>query len=145
MGAALREDAGRLRPRGRRGTVMFLDETGFRTAGVLHWLHSASTGMFVHLSVHRRHGVHDIDAARVLPDFTRIAMHDAWAPYNTYTESVHAFIPLTSCGSWHGNRTRRRGALRGLPGHRRAAGPDEGRRGRPRGRSHPDRGASQGP
>jgi transposase len=70
--------------------LAFFDETGFRTAGCLHWLHSASTGTFVHLSVHRRRGVEGIDAAGILPGFTGVAMHDAWAPYDTYTEAVHA-------------------------------------------------------
>jgi transposase len=70
--------------------LAFFDETGFRTAGCLHWLHSASTGSFVHLSVHRRRGTEGIDAAGVLPGFTGVAMHDAWAPYDTYPDAVHA-------------------------------------------------------
>jgi transposase len=70
--------------------LAFFDETGFRTAGVLHWLHSASTGLFVHLSVHRRRGTQGTDAAGILPGFTGIAMHDAWAPYDTYIQATHA-------------------------------------------------------
>jgi hypothetical protein len=70
--------------------LAFFDETGFRTAGCLHWLHSASTGLFVHLSVHRRRGTEATDAAGILPVFRGVAMHDAWAPYDTYTEAAHA-------------------------------------------------------
>jgi transposase len=70
--------------------LAFFDETGFRTAGCLHWLHSASTGMFVHLSVHRRRGTAATDAAAILPLFRGVAMHDAWAPYDTYTDATHA-------------------------------------------------------
>ncbi|MEY9988736.1 transposase [Streptomyces sp. V4I8] len=70
--------------------VAFFDETGFRTAGCLHWLHSASSGQFVHLSVHRRRGREGIDAAGILPGFTGIAMHDAWAPYDSYPQAEHA-------------------------------------------------------
>ena len=70
--------------------LAFFDETGFRTAGRLHWLHSASTGMFVHLSVHRRRGTEATDAAAILPAFRGVAMHDAWAPYGTYTQATHA-------------------------------------------------------
>jgi transposase len=70
--------------------LAFFDETGFRTAGCLHWLHSASTGVFVHLSVHRRRGTEATDAAGILPAFTGVAMHDAWAPYDTYTQATHA-------------------------------------------------------
>lgn len=73
-----------------RAPLAFFDETGFRTAGCLHWLHSASTGMFVHLSVHRRRGTEATDAAGILPAFRGVAMHDAWAPYDTYTEATHA-------------------------------------------------------
>ncbi|MGA6160673.1 IS66 family transposase [Stenotrophomonas sp. NPDC087984] len=88
--------------------LAFFDETGFRTAGRLHWLHSASTGMFVHLSVHRRRGTEATDAAGILPAFRGVAMHDAWAPYDTYTDATHALcsahalrelVAVTECAS----------------------------------------------
>ncbi|NUR58930.1 MAG: transposase, partial [Catenulispora sp.] len=66
-----------------------LDETGFRTAGACHWLHSACTPDAVFLTVHRKRGVEAIDAAGILPRFTGAAVHDAWAPYDTYRKAVH--------------------------------------------------------
>ncbi|MER6076649.1 transposase [Streptomyces sp. NPDC001817] len=39
---------------------------------------------------HRRRGREGTDAAGILPGFTGIAMHDAWAPYDTYTQATHA-------------------------------------------------------
>jgi transposase len=50
--------------------VAHFDETGFRAAGSLHWMHSASTPTDVLLSVHARRGVTGMDAAGVLPRFT---------------------------------------------------------------------------
>ncbi|MET7860052.1 IS66 family transposase [Streptomyces sp. NPDC005318] len=91
-----------------RAPLAFFDETGFRTAARLHWLHSASTGMFVHLSVHRRRGTQATDAVGILPAFRGVAMHDAWAPYDTYTQATHALcsahalrelVAVTECGS----------------------------------------------
>lgn len=70
--------------------VAHFDETGFRTAAKLHWMHSASTPTEVLLTVHPRRGVEAMDAAGVLPRFTGIAMHDAWAPYDTYQGPTHA-------------------------------------------------------
>jgi transposase len=70
--------------------LAFFDETGMRVAGACHWLHSASTGRFSLLTVHRRRGRAGIDAAGVLSGFTGIAVHDAWAPYDTYTGATHA-------------------------------------------------------
>ena len=70
--------------------VAHFDETGFRTAGKLHWMHSASTSTDVLLSVHPNRGVKGMDAAGVLPRFTGTAVHDAWAPYDTYTNATHA-------------------------------------------------------
>lgn len=70
--------------------VAHFDETGFRTAGRLHWMHSASTATDVLLTVHPRRGVKGMDAAGVLPRFTGVAVHDAWAPYDTYTGATHA-------------------------------------------------------
>jgi len=60
------------------------DETGFRVAGKLAWVHSASSGKYALITVHPRRGREGMDAARVLPRFRGIAVHDAWAPYDTY-------------------------------------------------------------
>ena len=70
--------------------VAHFDETGLRTAGKLAWMHSASTDSEVLLTVHEKRGVKGMDAAGVLPRFTGVAVHDAWAPYDTYREIVHA-------------------------------------------------------
>jgi transposase len=70
--------------------VAHFDETGLRTAGKLAWMHSASTDTDVLLSVHAKRGVKGMDAANVLPRFTGVAVHDAWAPYDTYTGLTHA-------------------------------------------------------
>jgi transposase len=72
-----------------RSGLAFFDETGFRTAGACHWLHSASVPDAVHLSVHRRRGRVAMDAAGILSGFTGIAVHDAWAPYDTYEQATH--------------------------------------------------------
>src|SRR5436305_14601988 len=66
------------------------DETGFRVQGALRWVHSASTGKYVLITVHDKRGVAAMDAAGVLPSFTGIAVHDGWAPYDTYTAATHA-------------------------------------------------------
>jgi transposase len=66
------------------------DETGLRVAGSLHWVHSASTDKYSLITVHPKRGTTAMEAAGVLPGFTGIAHHDAWAPYDTYTQAVHA-------------------------------------------------------
>jgi transposase len=70
--------------------VVNFDETGFRVAGKLHWVHSASTGRYSLLYVHPKRGRDAIDAGGVLPTFTGIAVHDAWAPYDCYPAATHA-------------------------------------------------------
>src|SRR3954451_13056962 len=67
-----------------------LGETGLRVAGRLHWLHVASSVRFTVLFCHRRRGKEAIDAAGVLPGFTGIAVHDAFAPYARYGSVTHA-------------------------------------------------------
>ena len=59
-------------------------ETGFRAAGKLAWVHSASAGNYVLVTVHPKRGTEGMDAAGILPSFAGIAVHDAWAPYDTY-------------------------------------------------------------
>ena len=70
--------------------VAHFDETGFRADGRLHWLHSASTTMFTLITCHRRRGREAMNAAGILPAFTGIAVHDAWAPYDTYPQMTHS-------------------------------------------------------
>jgi hypothetical protein len=64
--------------------VAHFDETGFRVAGKLAWVHSASSGKYVLVTVHPKRGTEGMDAAGVLPAFPGIACHDAWAPYDSY-------------------------------------------------------------
>jgi transposase len=64
--------------------VVHFDETGFRTAGKLAWVHSASAGKFALFTVHAKRGKDGMKAAGVLPSFGGIAVHDAWAPYDTF-------------------------------------------------------------
>jgi transposase len=64
--------------------VAHFDETGFRVAGKLAWVQSASSGRFVLVTVHAKRGTEGMDAAGVLPAFAGIACHDAWAPYDSY-------------------------------------------------------------
>lgn len=69
--------------------VAHFDETGFRVASRLRWVHSASTGKYSLITVHDRRGVQAMNAAGVLPTFAGIAVHDAWAPYDTYSGMTH--------------------------------------------------------
>jgi transposase len=66
--------------------VAHFDETGFRTAGKLAWAHSASQGKFALFTVHAKRGKDGMQAAGVLPRFRGIAVHDAWAPYDTFED-----------------------------------------------------------
>jgi transposase len=70
--------------------VAHFDETGFRVAGKLAWVHSASSGKFALITVHPRRGRQAMDAAGVLPAFAGIAVHDCWAPYDGYDQVRHA-------------------------------------------------------
>jgi transposase len=70
--------------------LVHFDETGFRVAGKLHWVHSASTSRYSLVYVHPKRGKDGIDAGRVLPGFTGVAVHDAWAPYDCYPDATHS-------------------------------------------------------
>jgi transposase len=91
--------------------VVNLDETGFRVEAKLQWVHSASTGKYSLLTVHPKRGRVAMDAMGVLPAFTGIARHDAWAPYDTYTGAGHAL-----CGA-HVLRELVAVTETGTPGH----------------------------
>ena len=66
--------------------VAHFDETGFRTAGKLAWVHSASQGKFALFTVHAKRGKDGMKATGVLPFFRGMAVHDAWAPYDTFED-----------------------------------------------------------
>lgn len=71
--------------------VAFFDETGLRTAGKLHWLHTACSDMYTYLFVHAKRGKDALeDAASVLPDFKNWAVHDCWESYFKFTACLHA-------------------------------------------------------
>jgi transposase len=69
--------------------VAGFDETGFRVAGRLHWVHCARTEKYTLISCHPRRGVEAMDAVGVLPAFRGVAVHDAWSPYDTYLDAEH--------------------------------------------------------
>jgi hypothetical protein len=70
----------------RAAAVAHFDETGFRVAGRLAWVHSASSGNYVLVTAHARRGKDGMDAAGVLPAFTGTACHDAWGPHDCYQD-----------------------------------------------------------
>jgi hypothetical protein len=53
-------------------------------------VHAAQTPRFSLLSVHPRRGTAAMDAMGILPSFGGVAVHDAWAPHDTYTGADHA-------------------------------------------------------
>ncbi len=69
--------------------VIGADETGLRVAGKLHWVHCARTGKYTLIDCHPKRGTAGIDALGVLTGFTGVVVHDAWAPYDTYTTATH--------------------------------------------------------
>jgi transposase len=52
-------------------------------------VHSASTGKYSLLFVHDKRGRQAMEAGGVLPAFAGLAVHDAWAPYDTYPALTH--------------------------------------------------------
>ena len=81
--------AGHVREQIAASGVAGSDETGFRVEGRLAWVHCARTGKYTLLMVHPRRGRQAIEAMGILPRFAGVAVHDAWAPYDTYTSPDH--------------------------------------------------------
>ncbi len=81
--------ADRVRENITASAVAGFDETGFRVAGRLHWVHCARTGKYTLLMVHPRRGTQAMEAMGILPSFAGVAVHDAWAPYDTYATAGH--------------------------------------------------------
>lgn len=69
--------------------VLHADESGFRVASKLHWLHIAASATHTSYSVHAKRGIEGIEAHGILPNRLGILIHDCWAPY-WKIEGVHA-------------------------------------------------------
>ena len=69
--------------------VAGFDETGLRVAGTLHWVHCARTDRYTLITCHAKRGREGIEDAGVLGRFRGVAVHDAWAPYDTYLDVDH--------------------------------------------------------
>ena len=52
-------------------------------------MHCARTGKHTLFMVHPRRGRLAMEAMGILPSFAGIAVHDAWAPYDTYASPDH--------------------------------------------------------
>ena len=67
-----------------------VDETGWRVAGALHWMHCACDADWSFFAVDKKRGSEAMDRIGILPGFTNLVLHDCWAPYDKYTDATHA-------------------------------------------------------
>ena len=70
--------------------VAHYDETGWRVAGKLHWLHCACDGQWRYYTVQEKRGQEGITNMDVLPNASGVAVHDFWKPYQKYDNVDHA-------------------------------------------------------
>jgi len=71
--------------------VVHADETGLRTAGKLHWLHTATTRLYTYLFVHEKRGSGAIQSNKsILQDYIGWLVHDCWASYFNLGKIKHA-------------------------------------------------------
>jgi transposase/uncharacterized coiled-coil protein SlyX len=81
-----------LRDRLAAAPVTHADESGFRVAGKLRWIHSLSTALLTLYHVHDKRGKKAMDDAGVLPRLGegQVVVHDGWKPYRQYTGVKHS-------------------------------------------------------
>jgi hypothetical protein len=61
-----------------------------RVAGVLHWIHVASTALVTYLHAHAKRGSQALEAIGILPQREGCAAHDAYCSYFQYSAVAHA-------------------------------------------------------
>ena len=66
------------------------DETGFRVAGKLRWLHSVCNERFTYLSVQEKRGAEGMRTAGLLPEYAGILVSDCWSAYWSFPGLSHA-------------------------------------------------------
>jgi transposase len=69
--------------------VCCFDESGFRVAGKLQWLHTASGEAGTWLGRHEKRGSVAMHEHGILPSFKGVAVHDGWSSYRQF-ECEHA-------------------------------------------------------
>ena len=71
--------------------VVHADETGLRTAGKLHWLHTATTMLYTYLFVHEKRGSDAIQSNKsILRDYVGWIVHDCRGSYFKLRNLKHA-------------------------------------------------------
>ena len=65
------------------------DETGLSLAGLIHWLHTASTPDYTLLHTHPNRGVEGIIAGKILPEYDGRAIHDFMSAYMSLGLELH--------------------------------------------------------
>ena len=68
------------------GAIAHVDETGFKIGGKTKWVHTISNPIATWIEVHDKRGKQAPDDIGILPRFTGILIHDAWAPYDKYDQ-----------------------------------------------------------
>lgn len=79
----LAEVAAHIEEQVKQAGVKHVDETGYRIAGVLQWLHVASTGLLTCYRTSRKRGALWVGLCGII-------VHDFWRPYFTLTGVLHA-------------------------------------------------------
>lgn len=74
----------------RNAPVLNADESGFRVASKLYWLHIAASDKFTWYGLHAKRGLEAIEAHGILPKRMGVLVHDCWAPYWLLDDSIHA-------------------------------------------------------
>lgn len=67
-----------------KSPILNVDESGVRTKGKLHWLHTASTKAVTFFGIHEKRGTEAMDNFDILPNFDGRLIHDFWKPYFSY-------------------------------------------------------------
>ena len=70
--------------------VAHYDETGWRVAGKLHWLHCACNEQWRYYTVQEKRGQEGISDIGVMPYASGVAVHDFWKLYQKYDNVDHA-------------------------------------------------------